>query len=72
MQGNKVTEHEKDIFDRMMGLPVLRIFGPFFAKHREVLLYLFFGGLAFFLNMALFFITKETPENGDNWVSRKQ
>lgn len=57
MQGNKVTEHEKDIFDRMMGLPVLRIFGPFFAKHREVLLYLFFGGLAFFLNMALFFIT---------------
>ena len=51
------TEHKKDIFDKLMGLPVLRIFQPFFDKHREVLLYLFFGGLAFFLNMLLFFLT---------------
>ena len=44
----------KDIFDKMMHLPVLNIFEPFYIKHKEVLLYLFFGGLAFFLNMALF------------------
>ncbi|MBQ9537751.1 MAG: GtrA family protein [Treponema sp.] len=53
----KTTERNTDIFDRLMGLPILRIFQPFFDKHREVLLYLFFGGLAFFLNMALFFLT---------------
>lgn len=57
MQGTTETNHEKDLFDKMMGLPILRIFQPFFDKHREVLLYLFFGGLAFFLNMLLFFIT---------------
>ena len=57
MQGTTETEHEKDLFDKLMGLPILRIFQPFFDKHREVLLYLFFGGLAFFLNMGLFFLT---------------
>ena len=51
------TEHKKDLFDKLMGLPLLRIFEPFFSKHREVLLYLFFGGVAFFLNMVLFFLT---------------
>ena len=50
--------HE-DIFDRIMGLPGLRIFKPLYQKHKEVLLYLFFGGLAVFLNLALFvFFTK--------------
>ena len=44
----------EDIFDRMMGLPGLRIFKPLYQKHKEVLLYLFFGGLAVFLNLALF------------------
>ena len=57
MQGTTETEHKKDLFDKLMGLPILRIFQPFFDKHREVLLYLFFGGLAFFLNMLLFFVT---------------
>ncbi len=50
------TDQKKDIFDKLMTLPLLRIFGPFFSKHREALLYLFFGGLAFFLNMILFFL----------------
>ena len=44
----------EDIFDRMMGLPGLRILKPWYSKHKEVLLYLFFGGLAVFLNLALF------------------
>ena len=50
------TEQKKDLFDRLMTLPLLRVFGPAFSKHREGLLYLFFGGLAFFLNMLLFFL----------------
>lgn len=50
------NERKKDIFDKLMELPLLRVFGPFFDKHREGLLYLFFGGLAFFLNMLLFFL----------------
>lgn len=45
---------KEDVFDRMMRLPVLRIFQPFYQKHKEVLMYLFFGGLAFFLNIFLF------------------
>ena len=49
----------EDIFDRMMGLPGLRILKPWYSKHNEVLLYLFFGGLAVFLNLGLFvFFTK--------------
>lgn len=38
----------------MMGLPGLQILKPWYSKHKEVLLYLFFGGLAVFLNLALF------------------
>ena len=44
-----------DIFDRLMSLPVLNIFEPFYKKNKEVLLYLFFFGLAFFLNIALYY-----------------
>lgn len=44
----------EDIFDRMMGLPGLRIMKPWYSKHKEVLLYLFFGGVVVFLNLALF------------------
>ena len=44
---------KKDIFDKIMGLPVLRIFEPFYQKHREGLLYLFFGGLTTLLNLLL-------------------
>ena len=50
---------EKDIFDKLMHLPVLNIFEPFYAEHKEILLYLFFGGFSFFLNMGLYFLFKE-------------
>lgn len=49
-----IEEENKDIFDRIMSLPVLNIFEPFYKKHKEGLLYLFFGGLAFFLSIFLF------------------
>ncbi len=45
---------KKDIFDRIMSLPVLNIFEPFYKKYKEGLLYLFFGGLTFFLSIFLF------------------
>lgn len=48
-------EEKNDIFDKLMQLPVLRIFKPFYKEHKEVLLYLLFGGLSFFLNVFLFF-----------------
>lgn len=51
-----MSTEKKDIFDKLMGLPVLRIFEPFYKKYKEILLYLFFGGLAFFLNVGLFML----------------
>ena len=47
-------EINQDIFDRIMSFPGLRVFEPYYKKHKEVLMYLFFGGLAFFLNFFLF------------------
>lgn len=43
-----------DVFDRLMALPVLRMFQPFYRKHKEVLLYLFFGGLTTLISIASF------------------
>ena len=45
---------KEDIFDRLMRLPVLRIFEPFYKKHKEVLLYLLFGGLTTVVSIASF------------------
>lgn len=45
---------EKDIFDKLMELPVLRIFNPFYKKYKEMLLYLFFGGLSFIVSIATY------------------
>lgn len=43
-----------DIFDRLMHLPVLNILEPFYKKNKSVLLYLFFGGIAFVMYFALY------------------
>lgn len=48
------SNEKKDIFDRIMSLPVLNILEPFYKKYKEGLLYLFFGGLTFFLSIFLF------------------
>lgn len=45
---------KEDIFDKMMKLPLLNIFEPFYKKNKEVLLYLFFGGLAFIVSIATY------------------
>ena len=45
---------KKDIFDRMMSLPGLRIFEPFYKKFKEVLLYLLFGGLTTLISLVTY------------------
>ncbi len=50
---------KKDIFDKIMSLPVLNIFEPFYKKYKEGLMYLFFGGLTFFLSIFLFWFMDE-------------
>jgi len=44
------------IFDKLINLPGLKIFESFYKQHKEILLYLFFGGVAFFLNIWLFIL----------------
>ena len=43
-----------DIFDRIMGLPVLRRFQAPYSKIKSVLLYLFFGGLTTVVSIGTF------------------
>lgn len=47
---------KEDIFDKIMKLPVLQIFNPFYKKYKEVLLYLFFGGCAFIISIGSYAI----------------
>ena len=43
-----------DIFDRIMTLPFLRFFEPLYRRFKQVLLYLFFGGLTTFVSIFSF------------------
>lgn len=45
---------KKDIFDKLFELPILRFFNPFYKKNKEVLLYLFFGGLTFIVSIGTY------------------
>ncbi len=47
-------KEKRDIFDRIMGLPGLRLLEPFYHKYKEVLLYLFFGGLTTIVSIGSF------------------
>ena len=47
---------EKDIFDRIMSWKPLRPLWPFWEKHREVLVYLFIGGLTTLVSWAAKFL----------------
>lgn len=44
----------RDIFDRIMALPGLKIFEPFYKKNKEMLLYLFFGFLSFVISISTY------------------
>lgn len=43
---------KKDIFDKIMALPGLNIFENIYYEYKEVLLYLFFGGLTTVISIA--------------------
>lgn len=44
----------KDIFDKMMSVRLLNRFYPIYKKNKTILLYLFFGGMTFVLNVVVF------------------
>ena len=49
-------EEKKDIFDCVMSWRALGFARPFYEKHKEVLLYVFFGALTTFVNLAVFYV----------------
>ncbi len=49
-------KHQEDIFDLIMRWRIMRPFYPLYHKHKEGLLYLFFGGLTFFLGIGVYVI----------------
>lgn len=58
--GNTEDFHKnEDIFDRIMHLPVLKIFEPFYKKNKETLLYLFFGFGSFLISVLTYNIFSE-------------
>lgn len=48
-----------DIFDRIMAWPGLRALNPLYRKYKEVLLYLFFGGLTMIVSVASYWFFSE-------------
>lgn len=49
-----MDKNQPDLFDRIMSLPGLRIFNRFYVKHKDVLLYIFFGGLTTVVSVGSF------------------
>lgn len=49
-----MIEEKKDIFDKIIMWSPLAKFEPWYKKHKEVLLYLFFGGLTFLVSLGSF------------------
>ena len=47
---------KKDIFDRIMDWRIMKPFRGFYTAHKEVLLYLLFGGLTTVLSIAAFWL----------------
>ena len=65
---------KKDIFDRIMELPVLNLFNSVYKKNKEIILYLFFGGLTFVIGVStfglfnIFFKINEHISNVFSWI----
>lgn len=51
-----MDERRKELFDTIMELRMMAFFKHIYKKHKEGLLYLFFGGLTFFLSVAIYTI----------------
>jgi len=65
---------EKDIFDKIMELPLLNIFEPIYKKYKMPLLYIFFGCITTLCNFIAFYVfhsllkMNELISNGLAWV----
>lgn len=46
-----MKKKERDIFDRIMDVKIFSVFQPLYNKYKEILLYLFFGGLSFVVSI---------------------
>ena len=49
-------EEKRDIFDRILSWKALSFARPFYQKHKELLLYVLFGGLTTLVNLVVFFV----------------
>lgn len=52
----KISDENPDIFDRIMSTRLLCPLYPLYRKYKEPFLYLFFGGLTFFLSIGLYWL----------------
>ena len=65
---------KRDIFDRIMELPGLRLFNGVYKRNKSILLYLFFGGITTlisivsFVSLYAFFKINELIANIISWV----
>lgn len=55
-----MIEMKKDVFDKIMSFHGLRYFNPFYCKYKEMLLYLFFGGCSFIINIISYSVANLT------------
>lgn len=66
--------NEKDIFDRIMSLPVLRRFYGLYSKYKSILLYIFFGGCTTVVSIGSFVLLNtvlglnELIANMGSWI----
>ena len=65
-------QSRNDIFDRLMSLRFFNFAWPFYVAHKEILLYVFFGGLTTVLSILSFAVIFEfcgINEHGANIIS---
>ena len=58
-----MKKKERDVFDRIMEVKLFSAFQPLYKKYKEILLYLFFGGLSFFVSIGSYALF----ERGFGW-----
>lgn len=49
-----MPEKKPDIFDKIMSWKILKWINPFYVKYKEMLLYVFFGGLTTVISIGIF------------------
>ena len=55
-----------DVFDRLFACALLKPLKPFWRRHREVLLYLFFGGLTTVVSIGSFWLCNDVLQSNEH------